>query len=86
MTLKTDEKLMGDLLQAYMLEKYVRALENDLMFARFAEPAFKPNPLSWSQKVRRGCAAYFSNLATALLGRTPDSDQCDECDWRADEL
>ena len=82
MTQKIDEKVMGDLLQAYMLEKYVKALENDLLFARFAEPEFAPKPLSWSQKVRRGCAAYFSNLATALLGRTPDGD-CD-C-WEDDE-
>ena len=84
MTQKIDEKVMGDLLQAYMLEKYVKALENDLMFARFTGPGFAPQPLTWWQKVRRGFAVrnYFSNLATALLGRTPDGD-CD-C-WEDDE-
>ena len=84
MTQKIDEKVMGDLLQAYMLEKYVKALENDLLFARFAEPTFKPNPLSWSQKVRRGFAAYFGPLKAAVLGRIPaDYNDCD-C-WEDDE-
>lgn len=85
MTQKIDEKVMGDLLQAYMLEKYVRALENDLMFARFAaHPGFVPKPQTWSQKVRRGFAAYFGPLKAAVLGRIPaDYNDCD-C-WEDDE-
>ena len=84
MTLKIDDRLMGDLYKTYMLEKYVKALEDDLMFARFAEPAFKPNPLTWSQKVRRGFAAYFGPLKDAILGRIPaDYDDCG-C-WEDDE-
>jgi hypothetical protein len=86
MTLKTDNdgQIMGSLLQAYMLEKYVRALENDLMFARFASDGFTPKPLTWLQRSRRGFAAYTKNLMTAILGRTPDNDQYCDC-WEDDE-
>jgi hypothetical protein len=73
---------MGDLLTAYMLEKYVRALENDLMFARFASDGFAPKPLTWLQRTRYNVAAYIGNLKDALLGRTSD---CSDCDCWEDE-